>query len=102
MAATKAEAVKLPSGFAPVSIATAQHRTVAVDPAGSLFVREGSAANWEPVVHQWTGRAVEVRVQQPQSVGASGNAAAPPAAFEIVNDSNLVWVSQDGKTWKAQ
>jgi hypothetical protein len=105
MAAAKPEAVKLPSGFAPVSMATAQHRTVAVDPAGSLFVRESSSANWESVVHQWTGQAVQVRVQQPLSGGASGNAVAPPtpsAAFEIVNDSNLVWVSQDGKTWKAQ
>jgi hypothetical protein len=25
-----------------------------------------------------------------------------PLAFGMVNDSNLVWMSQDGKTWNAQ
>ena len=36
---------------------------------------------------------------------AAGVPVAPPltaAVFEIVNDKNLIWVSMDGKTWKAQ
>lgn len=104
VALPKAEASILPSGLAAVSIATAQHRTVAIDPQGTLFVRENSLANWEPVFRQWTGHAVRVRLKQlPEgsvAVDAGVQSAAP--AFEIVNDSNQVWVSQDGKTWKAE
>jgi hypothetical protein len=29
-------------------------------------------------------------------------AVAPPVMFEVVNDSDLVWVSTDGKTWNAK
>ena len=103
--APKPVALKLPSGLAPGSIATAQRRTVAIDPAGTLYVREGAAGDWEPVIRQWTGRPVLVRVHWlPESGGAGIDAALPasPAPFEIVNDANLVWVSNDGKIWKAQ
>jgi hypothetical protein len=103
--APKPVALKLPSGLAPVSIATAQRRTVAIDPAGTLYVREGASGAWEPVIRQWTGRPVLVRVHWlPESGGAGNPAALPasPAPFEIVNDTNLVWVSNDGKIWKAQ
>ena len=103
--APKPVALKLPSGLAPVSIATAQHRTVAIDPAGTLYVREGASGDWEPITRQWTGRPVQVRVHWPLESGGAGNDAVPsasPASFQIVNDTNLVWVSNDGKTWKAQ
>lgn len=103
--ATKPGALKLPSGLAPVSIVTAQHRTVAIDPDGTLYLRESSSGDWEPVVRQWTGRPVKVRVHWPLEFGGAGTAGVPAASsasFEIVNDTNLVWVSQDGKTWKAQ
>lgn len=111
----------LPSGLTAVSTATAQHRTLAIDRAGALFLREDSGKHWESVVRQWTGRAVEVRVKplwNAVSAGSSFGVAAehgtnqpaavkpaliaPPAAvFEIVNDLGQIWASVDGKTWKA-
>ena len=111
----------LPSGLAALSTATAQHRTLAIDLTGTLFLSDDAGKHWEPVVRQWTGRAVDVRVKPlwsvPVAASTSGEAAVhgtnqlvvgklapsspPDAAFEIVNDQGLIWASADGKTWKA-
>jgi hypothetical protein len=121
LAARKPNTANLPSGLTTVSTATAQHRTLSIDLNGTLFLSEDSGQHWEPVVRQWTGRAVEVRVRQvwqgSDAASASAQAAlhgtnqpvagkpastSPPAAvFEIVNDRGLIWASVDGKTWKA-
>jgi hypothetical protein len=96
------ETVKLPSGLAALSIATARHRTVAIDQAGALFVRQEPGGEWEPVTRQWTGRALHVRAL-PAWPGNAASAPPPPAGlFDLENDNHLVWTSQDGKTWKAQ
>ena len=100
----QAAAITLPSGLAVLSSATVRHRIVAIDVAGALFVKEGSAGTWEPVARQWTGRLVQVRVDKASNAAQSADAPAPPAAasFAIVNDGNEVWTSLDGKTWKAR
>jgi hypothetical protein len=121
VAAHKAKITLLPSGLRAVSIATAQHRTLAIDSSGTVFLSEDSGIKWEPVARQWSGRAVVVRIQDglktDRAVTAEVNVASsedesnrlnpysavvPPAVFEIVNDGDLVWVSADGKTWKAK
>ncbi len=86
--AYKAAPPLLPSGLSPVSTATIQRSTVAVDQAGGLFVSDDFGKTWAPVSRQWTGRAVQVR--------------ASAGMFEVVNDGGLVWVSVDGKAWKAR
>ena len=111
----------LPSGLAAVSTATAQHRTLAIDQVGALFLSEDSGQHWELIVRQWDGRAVEVRIKpvwsglfaasassdaeehgtnQP-AVGNPAPSFPPAAVFEIVNDRGMIWASVDGKTWKA-
>jgi len=119
--ATRKAKVTLPSGLRAVSKVTAQHRTLAIDSSGALFLSEDSGSKWEPVARQWSGRAVAVRLQdglkmsgavtaEAKAAGAEnepgkselGAEAAPDAVFEIVNDSDLVWISADGKTWKAK
>jgi hypothetical protein len=121
MAARKAGITLLPGGLRAVSIATAQRRTLAIDSSGMLFLSEDSGDHWQPVVQQWDGRAVAVRIQGGSKIDklvtTDANAAAMedksntsspdakaalPAVFEIVNDSDLIWVSTDGKTWKAK
>jgi hypothetical protein len=111
MAAPEAKTAPLPSGLTVLSTVTAQNHTLAIDQSGALFLSEDSGSHWEAVARQWTGRAMELRLQQP---GTGSPAAAAPAGsvpvapplpatvFEIVNDQNLVWASMDGKTWKAQ
>lgn len=89
--------IKLPSSLAAVSTANAGHRTLAIDLAGALFLSEDSGERWEPVVRQWTGHAVEVRVLP----GFNGNTS-PAGNFELKNDGGSIWVSADGRTWKAQ
>jgi hypothetical protein len=100
---------------------TAQLHTLAIDRFGTLFLSQDSGGHWEPVTRQWSGRAVEVRIQESLNVngtaaagakagsaegGSNGSsmdrAVAPPVMFEMVNDSDLVWVSTDGKTWNAK
>jgi len=107
----EAKAAPLPSGLAAVSTVAEQNRALAIDQAGTLFLSEDSGSNWESIARQWAGRAIEVRLQRPgtgspaAAAPAAGVPVAPPlpaAVFEIVNDKNLIWVSMDGKTWKAQ
>jgi hypothetical protein len=114
----------LPSGLRAVSIVTASHRRLAIDSSGKLFLSDDSGNHWEPVATQWTGRAVAVRIQGGSNI--EGNAtpkakaaveeyvpsdskldavsapAAPPPVFEIVSDNESIWISTDGKNWKAK
>jgi photosystem II stability/assembly factor-like uncharacterized protein len=100
-AAYKAKQAALPSGSPAVSTATASQFMLAVDQAGAVFHSEDSGIHWERVARQWSGRAVAVRVQS--TVGANTSAApSPNVVFEIVNDQGQVWVSRDGRIWKAK
>jgi hypothetical protein len=110
IAAHNAMHMVLPSGLTAVSTAAAQHHLLAIDATGALFLSEDLGKNWEPVVQQWTGHAIEVRVHRtPNSDAAAfsaGQAAATPSdsasLFEIVNDGASTWTSVDGKTWKSK
>jgi Putative zinc-finger len=111
----------LPDGLTAVSTAAAQQHLLAVDATGAVFLSNDSGRNWESVVPQWTGRAIEVRANPVTQANQAANrdaitvspagksaANAPlakpaiPAFFEIVNDSASIWTSTDGKTWKAK
>jgi hypothetical protein len=97
----KAKQAELPSGLPAVSTVTARNRTLALDGSGSVFLSEDSESRWESVAKQWTGRAVAVRVQ-PAPGANDGATPATPAIFEIVNDQGQIWVSTDGRIWKAK
>jgi len=120
-AARKAKITLLPSGLRAVSTVTAEHRTLAIDSFGTLFLSEDSGSKWQPVARQWSGRAIAVRIQGGLKIDGAApaeanatvaqdklnrsnpyTAAAPPPVFEILTDEDLVWVSADGKTWKAK
>jgi len=94
----------LPSGLAAISSVAAQRHRIALDAAGSLFVSEDAGATWKSVPQQWTGHAVLVRVQPAVAGNAAvqANPLAWPGVFELVTDSNLVWISSDGKNWRAE
>jgi Putative zinc-finger len=115
--------VHLPSGLAALSIASANHRFLAIDKAGSLFVSDDGGTTWKSVAIQWTGRAISVLVQkapvatinaamQAQSASsasadnepsaAAGSATPPSTSFEIVNDNGDKWWSTDGLLWIAK
>ena len=111
--------IHLPSGLPAVSIAAAGHVMLAIDNAGTLFLRDDSGSAWEPVTKQWDGprrdgaggkrRAVSApsapaaEAETAGSAPANTSAAPPPATvFEILNDRGLAWVSTDGKNWIAQ
>ena len=96
-AARKVNPLRLPSGLAVVSRATAQHLTLEIDRAGALFLSDDSGEHWQPVPQQWTGRAIEVRAK----TSLSGNTA-PEMKFELKNETGSTWASADGMTWTAQ
>ncbi|MGC1462209.1 MAG: zf-HC2 domain-containing protein [Terracidiphilus sp.] len=100
-AASRVKPAELPSGLPAVSTAKAQGSTLAVDRTGLVFLSEDSGRHWESIALQWSGRAVAIRVEP--VVGANENAE-PSAAviFEIVNDQGQVWLSTDGRNWKAK
>jgi Putative zinc-finger len=89
----------LPNGTNALSVATAQGRTVAIDPDGAMFLNETPGGQWIPVAAQWTGRAVLVRAGQTSS---RDETTPQPAIFELVNDKSGTWVSSDGRTWTAE
>ena len=109
-------AFHLPGGMRAVSTASADHRTLAIDESGELFLSEDSGRTWHKVKRQWDGRAILVR-RHANAVDTTGATPAPetgenPATlgclsqpetvFELVNDQNQVWISVDGKTWTAK
>ena len=98
LAVYTAKPTGLPSGQAAASTAVAQHYVLAVDKAGSLFLSTDAGVHWSSIGRQWIGRAVAVRAQADPnaSSGATQN------TFELVNDLGKVWVSSDGRSWKAK
>jgi hypothetical protein len=98
----KAKEAGLPSGLAAVSTVSAQKLVLALDKAGSVFLSEDSGGHWENVVRQWSGRAVAVRTQPAEQTIPSSATPSYIANFEIVNDQGQVWVSTNGRTWKAK
>ena len=115
-------AVHLPSGLAAISIASANHRTLAIDAAGVLFASEDRGITWRRVTTQWSGRAILVITQKfpianaesapAAQMSSAAEAAANPAAvsetpsptifLEIINDKNQIWWSTDGLIWIAK
>ena len=106
----------LPSGQPAVSSASADHRVLAIDKSGELFLSGNSGATWHKVKRQWSGRAVAVRrhASAIDTTGATpapetgenpatlGSLSQPETVFELVNDQGQVWISEDGKTWSAE
>jgi Putative zinc-finger len=110
----------LPSGLAAISTAIAMRNVLAVDKAGGLFLSTNGGAHWENIGRQWSGQAVAVRTRKElkgnsdaadagaADAGAANAGAAAAgggssqAGFELVNDQGQVWVSPDGRTWKAE
>ena len=99
--AKTAAAIKLPNGTAALSVASAQGRTVAVDPTGNVFCIESPSTQWIPVTRQWTGRAILVRTH-PAVLHDATSPAPPSPVFELMNDNIQTWVSFDGKVWQPQ
>jgi hypothetical protein len=97
----KAKTAALPSSLLSVSTVMTQGRTIAVDGAGGVFLSEDAGGHWVSVAKQWIGRVVAVRLQAKMGASA-GIADVPEGAFEIVNDQGLIWVSADGRIWKAK
>ena len=101
--AYKAKPVELPSGLPTVSTAAAQHFMLAIDQAGTVFLSQDWGGRWNLVARQWTGRALTVRIQAVAAKAKKSSAASSPGSvFEIVNDQGQVWVSTDGRIWKAK
>jgi Putative zinc-finger len=129
--ALKAIPLKLPSALTVQSIATGQHRTLAIDVAGAVFLRKDVEVNWETVAQPWTGRAVLVRFREAapkadaagragtqvggpvnRAGGANGKdgfnggviagTLTPPGVFEIETESGQLWVSVNGEDWKTK
>lgn len=113
---TGPRAFHLPGGRSAVSSASTDHRTLAIDETGELFLSEDSGATWSKVKRQWDGHAILVRrhanavdttgatpaPETGQNPAALGDLSQPETVFELVNDQNQVWISRDGKIWTAQ
>jgi Putative zinc-finger len=111
--ALMARPTHLPSGLPALSIATSDHRVLAIDEKGALFFSDDSGLTWEKVRRQWNGRAILVRrktaedpthpaATAPQAAGStsvSDESSRPETVFELVNDQNELWLSADGRIW---
>jgi hypothetical protein len=95
----KKKVIVLPNGASALSVVTANGRTVAIDPSGTVFLSEAPGEKWTTVATQWTGRAILVRLHQAQP---QARTTSQSPVFELVNEKIETWVSSDGKTWVAQ
>jgi Putative zinc-finger len=98
----QAMAAGLPSGLPAVSTVTVKQSVLAVDRVGTVFLSKDSGAHWESIARQWNGRAVAVRTPRTAKAGELGTAGGPETVYELVNDQGQVWVSTDGRIWKAK
>jgi hypothetical protein len=96
--ATNPKVTMLPSGLAAISVATAAVHTVAIDPAGAMYVSEDEGKHWSPVSRQWTGRAILVTNHE-YSLQTTAVPLPQGSHFELVNDTFKKWLSPDGKSW---
>jgi hypothetical protein len=110
----------LPSKRPAVSTISNGHETLAVDSAGDVFASQDAGRGWRQIAHQWTGKAVKVRLASPNSLtetapsSSAGSTAssyseaakAAPVAirvgFELVTDTGAIWSSPDGLVWKTR
>jgi hypothetical protein len=94
---------ELPSGLAPVSTVTEEHEMLAVDTEGGVFLSNDAGVHWESIGRQWNGRAVAVRFAEGlnRKIDTNSGAGMPQTRFELVNDVGQVWISMDGRVWKA-
>lgn len=108
----------LPSKRPAISTISNGHETLAIDSAGDVFASQDAGRVWRQIAHQWTGKAVKVRLASPNPMTEtapssspdstasinSGAAKAAPGAisvgFELVTDSDAIWSSPDGLVWK--
>jgi hypothetical protein len=90
----------LPSKLPLTTCTTVADRMLALDSAGSLFVRRGNK-KWKRVKSSWQGK---VTANTTASCPASqpGTAATCTPMFEIKTDTGTTWISADGEHWKQQ
>jgi putative zinc finger protein len=105
--------IHLPSGLPALSIASSDHRVLAIDKKGSLFFSEDSGLTWKRVKRQWTGRAILVSKKNSEHAALPAAAASESpgiafatdalshseTVFELVNDKSELWLSADGRIW---
>ena len=101
MASSAVSPIALPSGSVTLSTATAKGLLLAVDEAGDVYLSSDMGAHWQSIAPQWNGRAVSVRAAV-KAKSAADVAGAQQDLFELVNDQGKVWVSADGRSWKAK
>ncbi|HEY2457651.1 MAG TPA: zf-HC2 domain-containing protein [Candidatus Acidoferrum sp.] len=108
----------LPSKRPAISTISNGHETLAVDSAGDVFASQDAGRVWRQIAHQWTGKAIKVRLAVPNSMTETGpsplagstasiNSEAAKAApvplrvgFELVTETGSIWSSPDGLAWR--
>jgi hypothetical protein len=121
-AQAKSARAPLPSNRPAASTISNGLEILAVDSAGDLFLSKDAGIRWQPVAHQWMGKAIKVSLASPVSKTQPVPNAAPPAnatsstsfggvapaavagraEFELTTDTGATWSSPDGFVWKPQ
>jgi hypothetical protein len=81
----------LPSKLIPAMSVTSGKIVLSVDSAGTVYVSANSGKTWKLVKPVWSGKVDSIALADPSPT--------TNAKFQLITDSDAVWMSRDGARW---
>jgi hypothetical protein len=96
---------ELPSRMPPQTTVRLGRRVLSLDGAGTLFASHNGGKSWKKVKPQWSGKVARIELanadhdlHRRKKAGAEND----PGEFLLTTVSGAVWISHNGRHWRAR